>query len=78
MKGNAMVEREAKVRERNFVALTQHLATKEGAFNVKGKDGTVASGRGRRGSGSGRRRHRRRGGGGGSGAGTSSSRWWYW
>ena len=29
-----MVEREAKLRETNFLSLTQHLATKEGAFNA--------------------------------------------
>lgn len=29
-----MVEREAKLRETNFLSLTQHLATKEGAYNA--------------------------------------------
>eukprot|EP00802_Teleaulax_amphioxeia_P022108 Tamp_22521.p1 GENE.Tamp_22521~~Tamp_22521.p1 ORF type:complete len:151 (-),score=19.56 Tamp_22521:81-533(-) len=34
VQGNSMVEREAKLREANFRALTQHLTTKEGAYNA--------------------------------------------
>jgi len=39
--GNAMVQREARLRELNHAALTHHLATKEGAFEAVDSKGRV-------------------------------------